>query len=202
MRLRDLLVACGAVAEPEGPILQRWDGRLDPESAGAALASGACVTVRVSSRRDYDLVIRGGTVFDGLGGPGRVMDVGITGGRIAALGPSLSAGRDEISAPGLAVTPGFIETDMTHVLTDEQKTNMLAHIPLKRFGKPEEIAGVIDFLRADNDHLRAVELPFELRRLETEELVEGNIHQLRYARGRADADNRTTDGVVSRRYRR
>jgi len=39
VRLRDLLVSRGAVADPEGPILQRWDGRLEPESAGAAIAS-------------------------------------------------------------------------------------------------------------------------------------------------------------------
>ena len=39
VRLRDLLVSRGALAEPEGPILQRWDGRLEPESAGAAIAS-------------------------------------------------------------------------------------------------------------------------------------------------------------------
>ncbi|MDA0302581.1 MAG: penicillin acylase family protein, partial [Chloroflexi bacterium] len=39
VRLRDLLVSRGAVAEPEGPILQRWDGRLEPESAGAAIIS-------------------------------------------------------------------------------------------------------------------------------------------------------------------
>lgn len=39
VRLRDLLIARGAVAEPEGPILERWDGRLEPESAGAAIAS-------------------------------------------------------------------------------------------------------------------------------------------------------------------
>ena len=45
-----------------------------------------------------------------------------------------------------AVTPGFIETDMTAVLTDDQKTNMLSHIPLKRFGKPEEIAAAVKFL--------------------------------------------------------
>ena len=36
-RLRDLLLARGAVAQPEGPILERWDGRLDPASAGAAV---------------------------------------------------------------------------------------------------------------------------------------------------------------------
>ncbi|MGE3856139.1 MAG: penicillin acylase family protein [Dehalococcoidia bacterium] len=41
VRLRDLLLARGAVAEPEGPILERWDGRLEPESAGAAIAGVA-----------------------------------------------------------------------------------------------------------------------------------------------------------------
>jgi penicillin amidase len=39
VRLRDLLIARGAVAEPEGPVLERWDGRLEAESAGAAIAS-------------------------------------------------------------------------------------------------------------------------------------------------------------------
>ena len=39
VRLRDLLISRGAVVEPEGPILERWDGRLDPQSAGAAIAS-------------------------------------------------------------------------------------------------------------------------------------------------------------------
>ena len=39
-----------------------------------------------------------------------------------------------------AIAPGFIETDMTAVLTDEQKQKMLEHIALKRLGKPEEFA--------------------------------------------------------------
>ncbi len=37
VRLRDLLHARGSLAEPEGPLLERWDGRLDPGSAGAAV---------------------------------------------------------------------------------------------------------------------------------------------------------------------
>ena len=45
VRLRDLLVARGAVAEPEGPILRRWDGRLEAESAGAAIVSIAYETL-------------------------------------------------------------------------------------------------------------------------------------------------------------
>lgn len=45
-----------------------------------------------------------------------------------------------------AVAPGFIETDMTAKLTEEQRKQLAEHIPLKRTGKPEEIAGVVKFL--------------------------------------------------------
>ncbi len=45
-----------------------------------------------------------------------------------------------------AVAPGFIETDMTAVLTDEQKAKVTESIPLKRIGKPEEIAAAVRFL--------------------------------------------------------
>lgn len=45
-----------------------------------------------------------------------------------------------------AIAPGFIETDMTAVLSDKVKENILANIPLKRMGKPEEIAETAVFL--------------------------------------------------------
>lgn len=44
------------------------------------------------------------------------------------------------------VAPGFIATDMTHALTEEQKKAMLASIPLGRAGTPEDIAGAVSFL--------------------------------------------------------
>lgn len=47
------------------------------------------------------------------------------------------------------VSPGFIETDMTDELTDEQKSLMLSTVPLGRLGQPEEIAGVVKFLADD-----------------------------------------------------
>jgi N-acyl-D-amino-acid deacylase len=57
----------------------------------------------------YDIVIRGGTVYDGLGGEPFVADVAIEGDRIAAVGDLAGAGgRQEIDASGLAVAPGFI----------------------------------------------------------------------------------------------
>jgi len=55
-----------------------------------------------------DLVIRGGTVFDGAGGPGRRADVAISDGVVTELGRSLR-GERELDASGCAVTPGFID---------------------------------------------------------------------------------------------
>lgn len=61
-------------------------------------------------RDDYDLVIRGGTVYDGGGGAGREADVAVRGDRIAAIGPRLrDKGRRELDARGLVVAPGFLD---------------------------------------------------------------------------------------------
>ncbi len=49
-----------------------------------------------------------------------------------------------------AVAPGFITTDMTEVLTEEQKATMLGTIPLGKLGEPEDVANVVCFL-ASND---------------------------------------------------
>lgn len=49
-----------------------------------------------------------------------------------------------------AVAPGFIDTDMTRELNEEQKKVILEQIPLGRIGSAEEIAGVVRFLAGDN----------------------------------------------------
>ncbi|MBU25469.1 MAG: 3-oxoacyl-ACP reductase [Gammaproteobacteria bacterium] len=48
-----------------------------------------------------------------------------------------------------AVAPGFIETDMTHVLPEEQKEALLSQIPLGRLGSAEEVAGTVAFLASE-----------------------------------------------------
>lgn len=58
----------------------------------------------------FDMIISGGDIIDGTGGPGFISDIGIVGDRIAAIGDLAAAGAfDRIDARGLTVTPGFID---------------------------------------------------------------------------------------------
>jgi 3-oxoacyl-[acyl-carrier protein] reductase len=47
------------------------------------------------------------------------------------------------------VAPGFVETEMTAALSEEQRSSLLSLIPLKRGSKPEEIAGIVAFLASE-----------------------------------------------------
>jgi N-acyl-D-amino-acid deacylase len=80
-------------------------------ATGILLATAACApALRLTARRKHDLVIRGGTVFDGTGAPGVERDVAISNGRVTEIASSVSGrARDEIDARGKAVAPGFID---------------------------------------------------------------------------------------------
>ena len=67
----------------------------------------------------FDLVVRGGTVFDGSGDAPCAADVAVQDGRIAAVGQIAGSGREEIDAKGLMVTPGFVDV---HTHYDGQAT--------------------------------------------------------------------------------
>jgi N-acyl-D-amino-acid deacylase len=74
-------------------------------TAVAALAIAGCT----AASPDYDIIIRGGTVYNGLGGKPFVGDVAITNDRISAIGNLHDAtATQEIDAAGKAVSPGFI----------------------------------------------------------------------------------------------
>ncbi|MDD4168845.1 MAG: 3-oxoacyl-[acyl-carrier-protein] reductase [Desulfotomaculaceae bacterium] len=48
-----------------------------------------------------------------------------------------------------AIAPGVIDTDMTRLLPENVRENMLAQVPLKRFGSPEEVAGLVVYLASE-----------------------------------------------------
>ena len=58
----------------------------------------------------------------------------------------------EVGSRGItvnAIAPGYIQTDMTKVISENVKEEILSQIPLSRFGKPEEISQLVDFLISD-----------------------------------------------------
>ncbi|MGD8895447.1 MAG: D-aminoacylase [Acidobacteriota bacterium] len=85
---------------------RRFLGRSSAALAGFVLGP----RVRLEAAPTFDIVLRGGTVLDGTGGPGLRADVGVVGDAIAALGEiSAEQGRQVIDAAGLHVSPGFID---------------------------------------------------------------------------------------------
>jgi len=75
-----------------------------------SVLSFTCLVATACTRSpQYDLIIRGGTIYDGSGSAPFVGDVAINGDTIAAIGDlGTATGRTEIDASGLAVAPGFI----------------------------------------------------------------------------------------------
>lgn len=71
--------------------------------------------------------------------------------KAGVIGLTKSAAR-ELASRGItvnAIAPGFIETDMTSVLSEKVKEGAAAGIPLGAFGKPEDVAAVAAFLASD-----------------------------------------------------
>ena len=67
----------------------------------------------------HDLVIRGGTIVDGSGGPAFAGDIAIDGARISGVGDKAGPGRRDIKADGMLVTPGWVDV---HTHYDGQAT--------------------------------------------------------------------------------
>src|SRR5690606_25689733 len=79
----------------------------------------ACMEGPVAMAHEFDIVLRGGTVFDGLGGEGVEADVAVRDGKIAHIGKVSGSGKEEIDARDRIVTPGFVDV---HTHYDGQVT--------------------------------------------------------------------------------
>lgn len=93
-------------------------------------------------------IINISSVVGSMGNPGQ-SNYAASKAAVAGFARSLAA---EVGSRGITVNtvaPGFIDTDMTRVLGEEQKQGLLSKIPLGRLGKPEEIAAVVAFLASD-----------------------------------------------------
>ena len=124
-----------------------WESVIRTNLTGAFFASQQVLHGMMKER--WGRIVNISSIVGESGNPGQANYVASKAGLIG-LTKSLAQEMASRNITVNAVTPGFIETDMTNALTEDQRTNMFAHIPLKRFGKPEEIAAAVKFLASDD----------------------------------------------------
>lgn len=120
-----------------------WQDILDTNLTSVYRLSKACLRGMIKSR--WGRIINIGSVVGTTGNPGQT---NYSAAKAALIGFSKSLAK-EVGPRGITVNvvaPGFIATDMTDVLDDNQRETMLKAVPLSRLGKPEEIAAAVGFL--------------------------------------------------------
>ena len=123
-----------------------WDQVLATNLTGAFLAIQQVLPAMLKER--WGRIINMSSVVGEAGNPGQANYVASKAGLIG-LTKSLAQEIASRSITVNAIAPGFIETDMTASLSAELRDNLLGHIPLKRFGKAEDVAAAVKFLASE-----------------------------------------------------
>ena len=123
-----------------------WDAVIAANLTGSFLAIQQVLHGMMRER--WGRIINISSVVAEAGNPGQANYVASKAGLIG-LTKTLAQEMASRNITVNAVAPGFIETDMTAALSPETKDNMLGHIPLRRFGKTEDIAAAVRFLASE-----------------------------------------------------
>ena len=144
------VVVANAGITRDGLILRMSDDDID-----AVLDTNLVGALRVARRAAKGMVRqrRGRLVFVSsvVGLLGSAGQVNYAASKAGLVGVARSLAR-ELGSRGITanvVTPGFVDTDMTAVLSDERRAEITGAVPLGRYASPEEVAGTVVFLASD-----------------------------------------------------
>lgn len=107
------------------------------------------VAIKGMMKKRYGRIINISSIVGHMGNAGQT-NYAATKAGISGFTKSLA---QEVGKRGITVNcvaPGFIDTDMTKALNEDQRESLLAHIPLSRLGHPTDIAHTVGFLASDN----------------------------------------------------
>lgn len=126
--------------------VEEFDEVIETNLKGAFLCTKA--VTRTMMKQRYGKIINIASIVGVSGNPGQANYVAAKAGLI---GLTKSTAKELATRNILvnAIAPGFITTDMTDVLTEDQKDAILSQIPLEKLGEPEDIANVVCFLASD-----------------------------------------------------
>ena len=120
-----------------------WDAVLDANLKGCMRMTRACLRGMIKARAGRIISIS--SVVGYAGNPGQTNYAAAKAG-LAGFSRALA---HEVGSRGITVNvvaPGFIDTDMTRALSDQQRERLQGTIPLGILGRPEDIAGCVAFL--------------------------------------------------------
>ena len=123
-----------------------WDKVIDTNLRSVYLCTKA--VVRNMMKKKYGKIIN---ITSVVGISGNAGQSNYSASKAGVIGFTKSVAK-ELGSRGInvnAVAPGFIDTDMTSVLSEDIKDEMLKSIPLNRIGKPQDIANLVAFLSSD-----------------------------------------------------
>jgi 3-oxoacyl-[acyl-carrier protein] reductase len=125
---------------------EEWDDVLSTNLSGVYRVSKACL--RGMMKAKHGRMINIASVIGIMGNPGQA---NYAAAKAGIIGFSKSLAR-EVGSRNITinvVAPGFIDTDMTRVLAEEQRQAMLSQVPLGRLGEAQDIADSVVFLASD-----------------------------------------------------
>ncbi len=123
-----------------------WDGIINTNLTSVYRTSKACLRGMMKARQGRII-----SISSVVGSSGNAGQTNYAAAKAGLVGFSKSLAR-EIGSRGITVNvvaPGFIDTDMTRALPDEQRNALQKDIPLNRLGQAEEIASAVLFLASD-----------------------------------------------------
>lgn len=126
--------------------LEQWKRVIDVNLTGTFLVTREVAKVMIKNR--YGRIVNIASVVGEMGNPGQANYAASKAGMIAftkTIAKELAA--RNITAN--AIAPGFVETKMTEALPEKVRQAYFEAIPLQRFAKPEEIAGLVAFLLSE-----------------------------------------------------